>query len=234
MNIIRWIISRVINIYYDYQRDKERRIRQNNRRVTYPTCTLANSSKITQSQLGHHVVIHESVKLEKTTIGNHTYVSSNSSVLNAEVGHYCSIGQAVDIGLWRHPSKRFVSTYPAFFTSNNVGCHESFVTESSFNESPRNTTIGSDVWIGNNVIVPGGINIGSGAIIAAGSVVTKDVPPYAIFGGNPASLIRYRFSTAEIDFLLELKWWYWSEEHILNRAEYFGSISTLKAAMKKQ
>jgi acetyltransferase-like isoleucine patch superfamily enzyme len=68
-------------------------------------------------------------------------------------------------------------------------------------------TIGNDVWLGANVIVLDNITIADGAIVAANSVVTKDVPPYAIVGGTPAKLIKYRFDEADIAFLLEYQWW---------------------------
>lgn len=71
----------------------------------------------------------------------------------------------------------------------------------------QQVTIGSDVWVGRDVYVKGGVTIGDGAVIAANSVVTKAVPPYAIVGGNPAKIIRYRFDEATISALLELRWW---------------------------
>ena len=77
-----------------------------------------------------------------------------------------------------------------------------------------NTVIGNDVWIGYNATLMPGITIGDGAIIASNSTVTKDVTPYSIVGGNPAELIRKRFSEADIAKLLELKWWDWPIEKI--------------------
>jgi virginiamycin A acetyltransferase len=74
--------------------------------------------------------------------------------------------------------------------------------------------IGNDVWIGYEVVVMAGVKVGDGAIIAAKSVVTKDVPPYAIVGGNPAQIIRQRFSDGEIATLLEIAWWNWDIEKI--------------------
>src|SRR5262249_32664109 len=70
----------------------------------------------------------------------------------------------------------------------------------------KHVTIGNDVWTGHNVNVTAGVNVGDGAVIAAGSVVTKDVPPYAIVGGVPATVIRYRFPEKTIERLLRVKW----------------------------
>lgn len=76
------------------------------------------------------------------------------------------------------------------------------------------TVIGHDVWLGYKATIMAGVNIGHGAIVAAKSVVTKDVPPYAIVGGNPAQIIRYRFSEEDIEALLNLEWWHWPAEKI--------------------
>ena len=77
------------------------------------------------------------------------------------------------------------------------------------------------MWIGANVIILPGVKIGNGAIIAAGAVVTKDVEPYAIVGGVPAKLIKYRFKKEEINQLEEIKWWNWSIEEIERNIELF-------------
>ena len=71
-----------------------------------------------------------------------------------------------------------------------------------------------DVWIGQNAAIMPGVHIGSGAIVAAASVVTRDVPPYAVVGGNPASIIRMRYSSDVIDELLRLAWWDWPLDKI--------------------
>lgn len=82
--------------------------------------------------------------------------------------------------------------------------------------------IGHDVWIGNDCTIMSGIHIGNGAVIGAGSVVAKDIPPYAIVVGNPAKIIKYRFSEEIIQKLQELKWWYWPEEKIKTAAQYMS------------
>ncbi|MNI40841.1 Chloramphenicol acetyltransferase [compost metagenome] len=78
--------------------------------------------------------------------------------------------------------------------------------------------IGNDVWIGANAVILPGVTLGDGAVIGAGAVVTKDVPPYAIVGGVPAKVIRYRFTPEEIEVLLRIKWWEWEIEEIKSKA----------------
>jgi acetyltransferase-like isoleucine patch superfamily enzyme len=87
--------------------------------------------------------------------------------------------------------------------------------------------IGNDVWIGAGAIILSGVTISDGAIVGAGSVVTHDIPPYAIVAGNPARLIRFRFSKNQIDNLLEIAWWNWSEDKIKANINYFyGDIDS--------
>jgi len=94
------------------------------------------------------------------------------------------------------------------------------------------TIIGNDVWIGNSVTFMQGVKIGDGAIIGTNSLVTKDVPPYAIVGGNPAEIIRYRFDPDTIEILLNLKWWDWPIDKITAniKAISCGNLEELKHA----
>ena len=109
-----------------------------------------------------------------------------------------------------------VTTYPF----NIMGCGWEKCTPTQ-NDLPfkGDTVIGNDVWIGQNVTVMPGIHIGDGAIIAANSVVTKNIPAYHIAGGNPCKIIRKRFDDELISYLLEIKWWEWSSEKIFRNLE---------------
>jgi acetyltransferase-like isoleucine patch superfamily enzyme len=101
-----------------------------------------------------------------------------------------------------------VSTYPHRIHFGMGGDYDSWPVPTG------DTIVGSDVWTTENCLVLPGITIGDGAIVAAGAVVTRDVPPYAIVGGNPARVIRYRFSEEQIAALLEIRWWDWPEEKV--------------------
>lgn len=157
-----------------------------------------------KTKIGDNCYIHN------CSIGDYTYLSKNVSIMNTSIGKFCSIGQGVNICLGRHPSSTFVSTHPAFFSTNKQN-GMTFADQEYFSEM-GSTIIGNDVWIGSDAIILDDITIGDGAIIGAGAVVTKNVPPYAIVVGVPAKTIKYRFSQAEILFLENFKWWNKSEE----------------------
>ena len=88
----------------------------------------------------------------------------------------------------------------------------------------KKTVIGNDVWVGKNAIIMAGVRIGNGAVIGSGAVVTKDVPPYAIVGGVPARIIKYRFTEEQIVELEKIQWWNWSDEDIAARFDDFCDI----------
>jgi acetyltransferase-like isoleucine patch superfamily enzyme len=162
-------------------------------------------SKVNNSLFGKYNTIYDNVILNESRLGDFTFIASNTQISKTTIGKFCSIGPDCKIGLGKHPSKDFVSTHPIFYSILKQA-QVTFAQESYYNEFSK-VIIGNDVWLGANVIVLDGINIGDGAIIAAGSVVTRDVPPYAIVGGVPARIIRYRFEKSQIEKLLQTKWW---------------------------
>lgn len=172
--------------------------------------------------LGKNTVILKNVHLSNVILGDYSYTSS--SISNAIIGKFCSISPNCIFGLGKHPIREFVSTYPAFYSKNNSGCPVSFSQKDLFNEQPERIHIGNDVWIGCNCIIMGGITIGNGAVIGAGAVVTKNVEDFAIVGGVPAKIIRYRFSKEQIEFLNKIKWWDMDIEWIRQNHELFLDI----------
>ena len=154
---------------------------------------------------GRYNTLYDHVELERVALGDLSYVSRGARIFNATVGRFCCIGPEALIGLGRHPTRQFVSSHPAFY-STLAQAQVTFVAAQKFEEF-RPVTIGHDVWIGARAIVLDGAAIGDGAIVAAGAVVAGDVPPYAIVGGVPAKVERYRFDAATIEAIQRSRWW---------------------------
>lgn len=162
--------------------------------------------------------------INDSKIGRHTYVV-NARIVNAQIGAFCSIGPEVSIGgLGSHPIS-WLSTHPAFYSTRQQS-GKTFALTDLFDELKPNK-IGNDVWIGAKALILDGVNIGDGAIVAAGTVVTKDVPPYAIVGGVAAKVIRFRFDPEVIDALLKWQWWNLPDEVLARLAPQFCESSNL-------
>ncbi len=151
------------------------------------------------------VAVYRGAKIKGAVIGAHTYISANTDIENAEIGKFCSVADHCRIGMAKHEMNS-LSTSPIFNLA--VNATQSSWTDHTYSENvDERAYIGNDVWIGSHAMVLGGVKVGDGAVIGAGAVVTKDVPPYAIVGGVPARIIKYRFKQDTIDRLLILKWW---------------------------
>lgn len=162
--------------------------------------------------------------VDNSKIGRHTYVV-NARIVRAEIGAFCSIGPEVNIGgLGNHPIN-WLSTHPAFYSTRKQS-GKTFAVTDLFDEL-RPNKIGNDVWIGARALILDGISIGDGAIIAAGSVVAKDVAPYAIVGGVPARVIRTRFDSTVIEALLKWQWWHLPDEVLARIAPLFCEETAL-------
>ena len=138
--------------------------------------------------------------------------------MNAFVGNYSVIAKDCEIGLGVHPTS-YLTCHSIFYKNSPWGFHPEWVKPIVGIE--RVSHIGNDVWIGAKSIIMDGVTIGDGAIVAAGSVVTKDVPPFAVVGGAPAKFIKYRFSPEVIDRLNDIQWWDLSDEKITEVVDLF-------------
>lgn len=206
---LRWLINKNIFLYKNAQK---------NVKIDY-------LSHITNSRMASNTTLYQNVRLHNTSIDSFSYISNYTVVIGATIGKFCSIGPNCRIGLGMHPTKDFVSTHPIFFSSqSNVGIN---FTEKNYISEFEDIKIGNDVWIGANVLIKDGVSIGDGAIIGANSMVTHDVDSYAIMGGSPAKLLRYRFSEKEISFLLSNKWWDKEIDILKNEYTKYHNIKNL-------
>ena len=167
--------------------------------------------------------IHRTSKVEagsevvNSTFDKHSFCGYDCEIINTDIGSFCSIANRVIIGGGMHPME-WVATSPVFYEGRDS-------VKAKFSEhkrpTPKRTTIGNDVWIGECVLIKQGVTIGHGAVIGMGSVVTKDIAPYSIVAGVPARLIRKRFDADIIADLLASEWWNLPEDTLKNAAKFF-------------
>lgn len=196
----------------------------------FPTIVLHPGAVIEDDcSLGPNSVLFKNVYLSGTTLGAFSYVQAGSAASNSEIGPFCSIGSGVTIGLAAHPTSQ-VSTSPVLYDPRQP--LPLFLTDAVlFTESLPRTVVGADVWIGQGAMLKAGLHIGTGAVIGAGAIVTRDVDPYHIVGGNPARMIRPRFPAALAAQLLDSCWW--EEDVVLLRklSPMFGDPVAFLAAL---
>jgi acetyltransferase-like isoleucine patch superfamily enzyme len=180
---------------------------------------LLKKSRLSSIRLS---TIHPSAKVESgssvysSSFGRYSFCGYDCDLYFAEVGSFTSIGSRVIVGSPSHPMD-WVGMSPVFYKGR-----DSIRTKFSVFSlgDVAKTSIGHDVWIGNSAIILSGVRIGNGAIVGAGAVVTKDVPPYGIVAGNPAKLIRYRFDTEIVSELEKIKWWELPDKILVAIAQY--------------
>lgn len=193
--------------------------------VRYRIFNLINKTRINsinaslKASYGFNVgVAQDTIVTSDVIIGDYSYINSNSFIENCVIGKFCSISSGVHIAPFEH-TLTYKTTHPILY-NKMYG-----FTKSIDKTKRRKVTIGNDVLISINAIILEGISIGDGAVIAAGSVVTKDVNPYEIVGGVPAKLIKYRFDADTIEILQSEKFWDWSKEKIINNMDYLKNES---------
>ena len=182
------------------------------------SCTLIGSTLTGKVTLGAGCRVYKSYLSGPITIGRYTSLSGPNTDLWAKInpisiGNFCSIARNVTMQEYNHNPKK-ISTY---FMGKNV-FSEVWKDEQI---SKAGIEVGHDVWIGTHCVLLSGAKIGNGAIIAANSVVTGEIPAYAIAAGSPAKVIKYRFSEEMISSLNALGWWHWPMEKIQGNKQLF-------------
>jgi virginiamycin A acetyltransferase len=176
---------------------------------------------IIASKVSSKTILNSPCHLNNVLINDFTYVAQNAWMSYTNIGRYSSIGPNFLCGWGIHPTNA-IATSPMFYSTRKQNGFT--LVENDKIVERKHINIGNDVFIGANVTILDGVKIADGVIIGANSLVNKDIPPYAIVGGCPAKIIKYRFDQEKIDHLLKIKWWDWPYEKIQNIEKSFFDI----------
>lgn len=192
---------------------------------------ISPTSKVTSSTLGIYARVKDYAELRESTLGEYSYISQYSIVNKALIGKFTSIANGCYIGLWEHNTE--VSTH-CFYLYEHAGNFVEGYT--NYDKDVLDVKIGNDVWIGANAVILKGVSVGDGAIVGASSVVTKDVPAYAVVVGNPAKILKYRYSKDDIDWLQKIKWWDFNRDKLkyLIEKKAFTNFQLFKKLLKDE
>lgn len=184
-------------------------------------CIVDCFSRLVCSRLSKQCKVDRCNHIRQSSLGRFTYTGQNTVIMGACVASFCSISWNVTIGGANHDYTR-VTQHPFIYNDSfDLGARETHIPDDRLSGV---VNIGNDVWIAAGATVTRGVTVGDGAIIAANAVVTKDVPPYAIVAGTPATVIKYRFSDEIVELLLKAKWWHWTEEKIKENFRLLSNV----------
>jgi len=174
--------------------------------LIHPTATVRDS------RLGAYTEVGARTTLAEVEMGDYSYVVHDAQIIYATIGRFCSIASHTRINPGNHPLER-VALNHFTYRASAYGLGADDVGFFDWRRGHR-VTLGHDVWLGHGVIVLPGISIGTGAAIGAGTVVTKDIPPFAVVVGNPGRVLRFRFPEAVRESLLRIAWWDWPRDRL--------------------
>jgi acetyltransferase-like isoleucine patch superfamily enzyme len=161
---------------------------------------------------------HGLLKIGEFTYGYPHIIDSGGAKGKVIIGNYCSIADGVQVLTGGNHHPEWLSTFPFRIIFDLPG---KYVDGQPYTKG--DVVIGSDVWIGQNALILSGVSIGHGSIVTANAICTRDIPDYAIVGGNPARIIRMRFTENQIQALLRISWWNWDKDKILKNVDFFCS-----------
>ncbi len=185
---------------------------------------LHDNTKVIDSKLGHFVEIGEGTRILESTLGDYSYTDRYADIAYSTLGKFVNVAAFSRINPSEHPYQRASLHHFMYRSSYYWADEEDEVALFEWRRS-RPVKIGHDTWIGHGAIVMKGVTIGDGAVIASHSVVTKDVPPYAIVGGVPAKFIKWRHPQKIAQRLIDLAWWDWDHETLRKALPDFRALN---------
>ncbi len=173
---------------------------------------IHRTASVRASTFGRYCEVGARTKVAESSFGDYAYVVNDSDIIYTDVGKFCSIAAHTRINPGNHPLERVALSHFTYRSS----AYDLGADDGSFFDWRRGfrCVMGNDVWIGHGAIVLPGVKLGNGAAVGAGTVVTKDVPAFAIVVGNPGRVLRYRFSPEIVAALERIAWWDWSHDQL--------------------
>ena len=171
---------------------------------SYVKFKIFNPKRIKNTRFGKKTFIGNGSHVVNSELGDFSYIAYNTKCYNTRIGNYCSIGSDCVIGGAEHPLTS-ISSSPVFYDKKNP-CKVYFGNW-KWDSFSKETIIGNDVWIGDHSLIKAGLSIGNGSVVGMGSVVTKNIPPYEVWAGNPAKFIKRRFNEEIVADLMNSNWW---------------------------
>ena len=183
----------------------------------HPDCDL------TETTFGRYCEVGRGSRIQNSHLDDYSYCDRICDIANAEIGKFANIASSVRIGATDHPMEK-ASLHHFLYRSASYWEDAEDDADWFQHRKSRRAVIGHDTWIGHGALIKPEVTIGHGAVVASGAVVTKDVAPYTIVGGNTAKLIRRRYSEQVADRMMALAWWDWDHAVLRERLVDFRSL----------
>ena len=186
------------------------------------TPSVHRTASVRATTFGRWCEIGARTKVAESSFGDYSYVVNDSDIIHSTIGKFCSIAAHTRLNPGNHPLDRVMLSHVGY-RSSAYGLGPD---DPDFFEWRRASpvTLGHDVWIGHGAVVLPGVTVGTGAAVGAGTIVTKDVPPFAVVVGNPGRVLRYRFTAAVIANLQRIAWWDWPHQKIGTMMQDFRTL----------
>jgi len=193
---------------------------------------IHQTALVKNSRMGAWTMVGQRCEVFQSDLLDYAYLVKDVEVFNAVVGKFANVASHVRINPTNHPMWRATLHHFTYRSKSHFMGDDDYDEEVSNWRNEHRVIIGPDVWIGHGAILMPGVSVGTGAIIGSGSVVTKNVPDYAIVAGNPAKLIRRRVSEETEMALKRISWWDWSRDELIAAVPDFRALDAEAFARK--
>jgi len=188
-----------------------------------PAPAVHPAATVRRCRLGPFTAVGARTKLTDTDLAAYSYIVEDGDVIYSAIGKFCSIARAVRLNPGEHPTWR-AAQHHFMYRASNYGLGDDEAELFAWRRA-QPVTIGHDVWIGHGATVMAGVTVGTGAVVGAGAVVSRDVAPYTIVAGVPATRVRDRLAPDVAERLMALAWWDWSHERLAAALGDFRGLS---------